>query len=929
MRWMRRLSEWIWLGWLVGATLMAALAWPLLQWTLDQVREDPIGARKLLAPTLVLFGLILFSLMVAVRSIRAHFERWRQSQQQRAMLLRHAEELAQIGCAETDLMSEEVVWSDGMYRLIGVTQTEAESPRSDWLDRRVPADERSRVRSISHAVTGETPCEFEHRLLRADGSLRIVMHRGMVVFDAQGWPRRMLTILQDITGKHEAELRIERLANSCEVTGLANRKALLEALDIRLQQLRRDHSQLALFDLAIDQFDLVTHSLGFDVAEQLLKEVARRLIEAVPKSALVAHLGRSEFALLLSEGALDAAPARGWAEDLRGVLAAPLALGETELQISCAVGLTLSPRDGDQPRLLLRQAQAALSLARESKGSRIEFFDVATQERAAARLALEAALRRALRCGEFNLHFQPQLDLQTGQICGAEALLRWQDPLRGSVSPADFIPLAEETGLIVEIGEWVLRKACQQCLEWQRAGLRAVRVSVNLSGRQLQQLDIAWRVQTILMETGLDPKYLSLEITESVLIDESTHMARVLNTLRAIGIELVLDDFGTGYSNLSYLRRLPITMIKLDRRIVHDIAAGDQEVSMSRAVINLAHELKLGVLAGSVETEGQLALLMANRCDQMQGFYFSPAVPAAAFAEQLAADKRLPEHLFEQKRERTLLLVDDEENILAALKRLLRRDGYRIVTALSGAQGLQRLAETQVDVIVSDQRMPGMTGVEFLRRAKDLCPDTVRMVLSGYTELQSITDAVNEGAIYKFLTKPWDDERLRAHISEAFRSKEMVDENARLTAAVNGANQELAMVNQRLEKALQKQRQKTSQEEANLQIVREVLEGIPAALIGVDTEGLLVYSNDAAEQLFGGEAGLLGQVAAQVLPDALAALLDEVDERTRSLDLRGQRFLASCRPMLDEQARGRGQLLVLTAITQPSHQGAIHEQQAA
>lgn len=933
MRSMRRLSESAWLAWLVGAALMAALAWPLLQWliqlTVIQVREDPLAARKLLVPSAVFLGLIMLVLAVAVRSIRGRFERWRLSLQQRAMLLRHAEELAQIGCAETDLMRDEVVWSAGMYRLLGVTPDDAQAPRRDWLEAHVPESERKLVRSISRAVTADAPCEFEHHLQGADGSLRTVLHRGMVEYDAKGWPRRMLTILQDVTAKREAELRIERLANSCEITGLPNRRALLDALDVRVRLQHGDAGQLALIDLAIEPLELVTQSFGFDVADQMLKEVARRLVQNLPDSALVAHLGRGEFAIMLTEGALDSVHAQGRAEDLRESLAVPLALGETELQISCAIGLTLSPRDGDQPQRLLQQAQSALSRARLSKGKRIESFDPATQANAAARLGLEAALRRALQRDEFSLCFQPQLDLHTGQICGAEALLRWQDPLRGAVSPADFIPLAEETGLIVEIGEWVLRKACQQCLEWQRAGLRMVRMSVNLSGRQLQQLDIAWRIQTILMETGLDPKHLSLEITESVLIDESAHMARVLNTLRAIGIELVLDDFGTGHSNLNCLRRLPIATLKIDRSIVHDITAGDQEVSMSRAVINLAHELKLKVLAEGVESEGQLALLMANRCDQMQGYYFSPAVPAAAFAAMLGAEKRLPEHLFGQKRERTLLLVDDEENILAALKRLLRRDGYRIVTAISGAQGLQRLAETQVDVIVSDQRMPGMTGVEFLRRAKDLCPDTVRMVLSGYTELQSITDAVNEGAIYKFLTKPWDDERLRAHISEAFRSKEMADENTRLASAVNDANQELALVNQRLEKALQKQRQKTSQEEANLQIVREVLEGIPAALIGVDTSGLLVYSNDAAEQLFGGDIGLLGQLASQALPDPLVALLEGVDECTRSLELRGRHFLASCRPMLDEQARGRGQLLVLTTIEHQHHEGVHHEPQAA
>lgn len=726
----------------------------------------------------------------------------------------------------------------------------------------------------------------------------------------------------------EAEQQLDRLLHRCPVTGLPNRSALLQILAARVQQLRRDGGDLAVVALTIDQHERISHALGLEQADAALQAAARQLSAALPEDGLLAHLGDGEFAALLpGRPALSEAHALGQAEDLCAALARPIALGDTELQLSCALGLTLSPRDGERPQQLLQQARAALARAQRAAGLRVRAYTAATQEQEAARLTLEAALRRAACNGELSLHFQPILDLQTGHILAAEALLRWQHPQRGAVSPAEFIPIAEESGLIVEIGQWVLRQACLQNLAWQRAGLRPIRVSVNLSGRQLYQPDIAWRIQTILMESGLDPKYLSLEITESVLVDESSHVARVLNSLRAIGIELVLDDFGTGYSNLSYLRHLPITVLKLDRSIVHDIAATDQQVSMSRAVINLAHELKLKILAEGVETEGQLALLLAHRCDQMQGHCFSPAVPAPALAELLADGRRLSEQLLRPPLERTLLLVDDEENILAALKRLLRRDGYRILTASSGTQGLQRLAEAEVDVILSDQRMPGMTGVEFLRRAKDLCPDSVRMVLSGYTELQSITDAINEGAIYKFLTKPWDDERLRSHVAEAFRSKEMADENKRLAGAVKLANQELAALNQRLERLLQKQGQKLSQEETSLQLARTVLETIPVALLGIDRSGLLVYSNRAADLLFGADAqagSLLGQDAEQVLPAPLLELWRGRDLAVRHFERLGQRYQASCRPLLDPQAQPRGHLLVLTPQLEADRESPNH-----
>jgi len=326
----------------------------------------------------------------------------------------------------------------------------------------------------------------------------------------------------------------------------------------------------------------------------------------------------------------------------------------------------------------------------------------------------------------------------------------------------------------------------------------------------------------------------------------------------------------------------------------------------------MAHSLQMKVLAEGVETEGQLALLIANHCDQMQGFFFSPPVPADKIADMLRARRQLPEHLLQRRaRQRTLLLVDDEENVLASLKRLLRRDGYRIVTANSGAQGLQRLAEDSIDVILSDQRMPGMTGVEFLRRAKELYPDTVRMVLSGYTELQSITDAVNEGAIYKFLTKPWDDERLRGHIGEAFRQKEMADDNRRLSEAVQTANQELADVNQRLQKLLQAQRGKIEREEISLIVARELLENIPASVIGLDLDGMIAFANADAENLFTSAPSLLGRDAHDALPAELLQVWQSGDGASHRVELSGRHYQAVCRETTG-QSRSRGKLLVLT-----------------
>jgi EAL domain-containing protein (putative c-di-GMP-specific phosphodiesterase class I)/CheY-like chemotaxis protein len=457
----------------------------------------------------------------------------------------------------------------------------------------------------------------------------------------------------------------------------------------------------------------------------------------------------------------------------------------------------------------------------------------------------------------------------------------------------------------------VLRAACRQALEWQRAGHAGFRIAVNLSARQLQQPDLVQRIQKVLLETGLDPRLLGLEITEGALMGESTRIARILGDLKALGIEISLDDFGTGYSSLSYLRTLPIDVVKVDRSFVHDVTAASQDVSLTRAIINMAHSLQMKVLAEGVETEGQLALLIANRCDQMQGFYFSGPVGADAMSALLSRGQALPEHLLLRRtHQRTLLLVDDEDSIVSALRRLLRRDGYHIVTANSGAQGLQRMAENSVDVIVSDQRMPGMTGVEFLRRAKELYPDTIRMVLSGYTELQSITDAINEGAIYKFLTKPWDDERLRSHVAEAFSQKGMADENRRLANAVLSANEELSAVNDRLQQLLANQREQIHREESSLSVAREVLDNIPAAVIGIDLEGMVAFVNADAEALFGTMAALLGQDAEQVLPEDLRKVWQFADQSYHDVQVGGGAFRVVCRSVGGEN-HSRGRLLVL------------------
>jgi EAL domain-containing protein (putative c-di-GMP-specific phosphodiesterase class I)/CheY-like chemotaxis protein len=335
-------------------------------------------------------------------------------------------------------------------------------------------------------------------------------------------------------------------------------------------------------------------------------------------------------------------------------------------------------------------------------------------------------------------------------------------------APALFIPLAEKTGLIMPIGAWVIDTACRQLRAWLDQGLSDVRLAVNVSACQLRALDFDVSLAATLAQHGVSAKHLELELTESMLMQDPEATTVLLNRLKQVGVKLSLDDFGTGYSSLAYLRRFPIDIIKIDQSFVRDIVTDPDSAGIVSTVIGMAQRMHLRTIAEGVETEAQLGYLRKLGCEVMQGYYFSRPVPEADFTDMLLSGKCLPAQATESQQERALLLVDDEANVLAALRRLLRNEGYRVLTAASAREGLEILARNTVQVILSDQRMPEMTGTEFFGRVKDIHPDTVRIVLSGYAELTTIIDAVNQGAIYKFLVKPWDDDLLRGHIRDAF-----------------------------------------------------------------------------------------------------------------------------------------------------------------
>lgn len=841
-----------------------------------------------------------------------------------AGMLASTESLCRSGAFEVRWPSGALTLSSGLRALIGLpdgdSATDASTPPAgplnidalDW----VPSGEQAFVAGIWRGATPGEPFEFQHRVCCRDGRTLVVLHRGLLMAgaaDGGGAGGRGVAILQDITAQRDAELRIQELASHHEVTGLPNRAWMLDQVDAAMHAARWADGGFALLTVNVARIAAIQSSMGFGASDALAMALAARLREACLDGEILAQLGDTEFAWMVDTGGADGREhARQRGAALQAALERPVRLGNTDAFALCVMGGALFPQDGDTAEALLEAAQTARQDVRNASG--LAFYRPETGLRALREMQVESALHRALVHNEFTLHFQPQVDLSDGRIRGAEALLRWQSAELGAVSPGEFIPIAERAGLIGDIGDWVLRRACEQIAAWKAAGLPPIRVAVNLSPAQLQRPDLGRHIQKVLETTGADPVCLGVEITESMLMDQVERAALLLRDIRALGVEIALDDFGTGYSSLNNLSRLPIDVVKIDRSFVHDVTADPQQVSVTRAIINMTHGLQMKVLAEGVETEGQLSLLASWGCDQIQGFWFSKPVPAREMEDMLRVGKQLPERLIHRPQPgRTLLLVDDEPNIVNALKRLLRRDGYHIITAADGAEGLQRLAENRVDVIVSDQRMPGMTGVEFLHRAKAQYPDTVRMVLSGFTELQSIIDAVNEGAIYKFLTKPWDDERLRGHVAEAFRQKELGDENRRLQQQVETANNDLAELNDRLSRLLTQKNAHADLLASSADGMRALLDSLPTAVIGVDPDGTVAYANHAADASLGERGSLLGQS----LGDKLVTHgdLSPAGHRRMGLQLQGQCYPLMSNTLHHPCGAPRGQVLVLLPDT--------------
>jgi diguanylate cyclase (GGDEF)-like protein len=588
------------------------------------------------------------------------------------------------------------------------------------------------------------------------------------LYQHAGQPAILLGVARDISERRQAEELLRHMAHYDSLTGLPNRTLFFQTLGDAITLAQDKAWRIVVLFIALDRFKNINDSLGTTLGDELLRQFSNRLVQCVRIRDTVGRMGGDEFALILTMPR-DQQDAVHTANEVREALRQPFDLDGHQAVLSASIGIAMYPDDATDPETLVKYADTAMERAKQAGRDGYRFFTAGMNVQVLARLDLELALRHAVERGELLLHYQPKVNLNTGAIAGAEALLRWQRPGFGLVYPAEFVPVMEDTGLIVRVGAWIIDDACRQIGAWLRDGTGPVRVAVNVASRQFVEGDLEQVVRDALAKHRVPAELLELELTETALMSNAERTITVLTNLKALGIKVAIDDFGTGYSSLAYLQRFPIDKLKIDIAFVRDITTNPNDAAIAQAIISMAHSLKLRVIAEGVETRAQLEYLRRSRCDEIQGYFFSRPVAAADMAALVETKHCLPADPGRAGQPaQTLLIVDDDVNVLSSLHRLFRRDGYQILTAASPIEAFELLALHAVQVIVCDQRMPAMSGTEFLSKVKEMYPETIRIILSGYTGLDSVLDSINRGAIYRFYTKPWDDTQLRDNIRLAF-----------------------------------------------------------------------------------------------------------------------------------------------------------------
>lgn len=588
------------------------------------------------------------------------------------------------------------------------------------------------------------------------------------LFDEDGELLYFMAVARDATREARLSDELAHYASHDPLTGLPNRALLEERLRQSVELSRRYQRELAVVYLDIDGFKPINDHFGHHFGDRLLQLLAKRLEVMIRPGDTLARVESDEFAIVLSDlgSATDAAEV---IERVLAEVALPMTVNGIEIQLSASFGVTLCSAEVTDPMVLIQQADLAMYQAKQRGRNNYQWYSDEFNSSVARFITIRNQLQKAIEQGQFTLHYQPKFDLANGRCTGVEALARWEHPMMGQVAPSEFIPVAEKTGFIIPFTEWVIRQASHDFQIMLKVEPDLPSISVNISPLHFLRKNFVESITGLLDELGMLPHHLDIEITESVLLEDPEASVAKMQALKAFGVNLSLDDFGTGFSSLSYLKRLPIDKLKIDRSFVADLAHNKGDAAIIQGIISMAHHLNMGVIAEGIETKAQYSFLRRALCDEMQGYYRAMPMSLAEVCEFLGLHDASMSADEAASMSPTILLVDDEPNVLSSLKRLLRRDGYKILTAETADEAFELLAQYPVNVIISDQRMRHMNGTELLNHVKSMYPEIVRIVLSGYMDLASVTAAINQGQIYKFLTKPWDDKELRQVVRDAVR----------------------------------------------------------------------------------------------------------------------------------------------------------------
>lgn len=557
------------------------------------------------------------------------------------------EEQQRLAATVFDAASEGIAVLDGNYRMLAVNRAFTRVtgfPAEDVIGKNVAElpsshDARRHLQQIQKALAQQGTWQGELMETRKDGQLYPQWLQLNTVRDTHGKTTNIVAYFADLSERRESEERMRYLSHFDELTGLANRTLFRERLREAHQRVRQGGRSLALLHIDLDRFKIINASFGHESADQVLREVARRIGSALPEAVAIARLSGDEFGVLFDAYASLSSLARV-TDRLLGKLRAPHWIDDEEVVVSASVGISLLPENAREVPELLSQANMAMRQAKHLGGNIFEFFTESLRATNVERLQLENQLRKAIEEDQLEVFYQPKLNLRLQRLDAAEALVRWRHPVRGLIGPGEFIALAEETGLINQIGEKVLRQACWQVREWQRTGLPDVRVSVNLSVYQLRQGKLLSMVRQVLEDTGLPGPLLELELTETRLFDSVEHVISIFRQLQTLGVKMTIDDFGTGYSSLSYLKRFPVDYVKIDQAFIRGLEEGEQDAAIIQAIISMAHQLKLQVVAEGVETQAQLAFLREHGCDEVQGYLISEPLSATDLASLLVSEQQ-------------------------------------------------------------------------------------------------------------------------------------------------------------------------------------------------------------------------------------------------------------------------------------------------